>query len=76
MKKTLLATILIALTFILACKVTVPIVNGSAGCWYEKEVGRIVYGFAEEYNPKDSTYIMRTYDGWAMKVKSLNIKWK
>lgn len=76
MKKILLATMLVALTFIFACKLTVPIINGKTGCWYEKELDREVCGVAEKYTAEDSIYVMRTYDGWAMKIKSEKINWK
>lgn len=74
MKNTLLFSMLFF--FISACSPLVTIVGYKSGCWHENESYQDVCGFAEKYNPVDSTYIMRTYDGWTMKVKSSEIKWK
>lgn len=72
------AILTLAIALVLAtcsCKTT-KIVNGKVGCWYETEVKRDVCGIAEQYNYKDSTYTMRTGDGWAMKVEACDISWK
>lgn len=76
MLKTSIIPAIVLVVFLFSCKSTVPVVNGKAGCWFEKEVYREVCGTAEEYRGKDSTYIMRTYDGWAMRVKASAISWK
>lgn len=49
------------------------------GCWYEPTltgVGRrFVMGFAQSEMQKDSTYRMRTTDGWMMSIKYNQITW-
>lgn len=70
-------TLTTALLFMASCKVTtLPTEKEIEGCWYEGQVRRHVCGVAEKYNANDSTYIMRTYDGWAMRVAMDKICWK
>lgn len=71
MKKILFAGLLLAA----ACKV-VKLPTPAVGSWYEPEVSRTVTGKAESFSASDSTYTMRTYDGWAMKIKAYRITWK
>lgn len=70
--------LLIGLVFssIYACSPVIKLVGTKTGCWYEKSSHKEVCGVAEKYSAVDSTYSMRTYDGWVMKINASEINWK
>lgn len=76
MKKTLLTTTILFAVFAFSCKVKHSITWSRSGCWYEAEIQREICGATEAYNAADSTYTMRTFDGWAVEVSSSRITWK
>lgn len=67
--------IISALLLLFSCKSSKTVsVYGKYGCWQEQQTN--VCGDAEKYNSADSTYTMRTRDGWAMKIPASAISWK